>query len=331
MRSDVDAADRRPAELADALDAARGGDAAALGALVDRRHAVGAGAARRGGPPATSPDVPDRSANRSATLAPGALHADVASVDDVRRSIATYGCALLPGVVDPADARTLRGCVNRAFEAFAARDDPAWFRPFRAHTDDEGELRELRFRRAFNIEAGSMWAVDSPAALEAVLATFERAGLIELLTAFFGERPAISMNKCSLRRLAAGTPTGDWHQDGSFMGGEGIRSLNVWLALSDCGVDAPGMDLVPTRLPLAATGTEGANFPWTVAPAEVERAWGPVPIVRPAFRAGDALVFDHRFLHRTAGDPSMTSPRHAIEAWFFPPSDYPSAQVPIAV
>ena len=44
--------------------------------------------------------------------------------------------------------------------------------------------------------------------------------------------------------------------------------------------------------------------------------------MRPVFDAGDALIFDHLNLHRTAIDPGMTRDRHAIETWLFSPSTY---------
>ena len=46
--------------------------------------------------------------------------------------------------------------------------------------------------------------------------------------------------------------------------------------------------------------------------------------MRPVFEAGDALLFDHLFLHRTAVDPGMTRDRYAVEAWFLAPSTYGS-------
>jgi len=51
--------------------------------------------------------------------------------------------------------------------------------------------------------------------------------------------------------------------------------------------------------------------------------------VRPEFRPGDALLFDHMLLHRTAVDPDMSERRYAIEAWFTAPSAYPPGSVPI--
>ena len=51
--------------------------------------------------------------------------------------------------------------------------------------------------------------------------------------------------------------------------------------------------------------------------------------MRPVFGPGDALLFDHLFLHRTAISPTMTRPRHAMETWFFAPSTYPDGQIPL--
>ncbi|MDZ7732372.1 MAG: hypothetical protein U5R31_04010 [Acidimicrobiia bacterium] len=92
---------------------------------------------------------------------------------------------------------------------------------------------------------------------------------------------------------------------------------------------SPGLDLVPQRFPeVLETGTNGAQFDWSVGPGTVERV-ARHPVVRPEFRAGDALLFDELFLHRTGVSPGMTRPRYAIESWFFAPSTYPEAQIPI--
>ena len=106
------------------------------------------------------------------------------------------------------------------------------------------------------------------------------------------------------------------------MGGD-IRSLNVWLSLSHCGDDAPGLDVVgaPARPTSSPTGTDGAWLDWTVGPGMVEQV-APGAVVRPIFEPGDALIFDHMNLHRTAVDPGMTNDRYAIEAWFLAPSTY---------
>jgi hypothetical protein len=159
-----------------------------------------------------------------------------------------------------------------------------------------------------------------------LLETFESCGLSAVIREFFGEPPMLVTRKGTLRRIPHDQVTGGWHQDGGFMG-ENIRSLNVWIALSDCGVDAPGMDIVAKRLPgIVKTGSEFAK--WATNPkAAKEVAEGHT--MRPVFAAGDAIIFDHLCLHRTAGDPSMTNRRYAIETWLVAPSTYEEAGVPI--
>jgi hypothetical protein len=123
--------------------------------------------------------------------------------------------------------------------------------------------------------------------------------------------------------------SGAWHQDGKFLGQ--VRALNLWLALSDCGRDAPGLDLVPRRLDEhVAVNTDDAMMLNQVSQRTAEEAAGELPILRPIFRPGDALLFDDLFLHKTASDASMRRPRYAIESWFFAPSGFPADYVPLA-
>jgi hypothetical protein len=161
-----------------------------------------------------------------------------------------------------------------------------------------------------------------------LLDLLEETGLTDLVTAHLGERPALSANKCTLRRVPVESNT-EWHQDGAFLGAT-APTLNVWLSLSHCGVDAPGLDILPQRLDeVVATGTEGALFDWSVSPAVVADLATRTPCVRPRFQPGDALLFDQLLLHRTAVSPGMTRERHAIETWHFAPSRYPDGQIPI--
>ncbi len=177
-------------------------------------------------------------------------------------------------------------------------------------------------------------AIDSPPTLFDMTEAYGEVGLLRLVEEHLGERAAVSANKCALRCIVpnpSNIPGGGFHQDGAFLG-EGIRALNVWLALTDCGgdADAPGLDLVPNRVPeVMPTGTEGAIFPWSVSTAIVDEARGELPVVRPVFKAGDALLFDELLLHCTGLTLGMTQPRYAIECWFFAPSRYPPKHVPI--
>jgi len=75
----------------------------------------------------------------------------------------------------------------------------------------------------------------------------------------------------------------------------------------------------------------GESFEQAIDARLAEAAAGETPILRPIFEPGDALLFDHLFLHRTGTDPGMTETRYATETWFFAPSAYPDAteQVPL--
>ena len=151
-------------------------------------------------------------------------------------------------------------------------------------------------------------------------------------TEYLGERPALSVRKTSLRRIPYDLNTENgWHQDGAFLG-EGIRTMNFWIALTDCGVDAPSMDMVPNRLNyIVPTGTEGAQFDWSVSSKMIAEVCDGGQPTHLNFKAGDAIVFDEMNLHRTSTLPEMTKDRYAIEAWFFAPSCYPMDQLPLMV
>ena len=163
-------------------------------------------------------------------------------------------------------------------------------------------------------------------ALFAHLDGLQEAGMQRLLSEYFGERPAISVKKKTLRRTEPDAPAG-WHQDGAFLG-TNTRTLNIWLALSSCGVDAAGLDVFNRRFDDLVEIGGDEIFDWSVSDETASR-YGTENIVRPTFEAGDALLFDQMTLHRTGIDKTMTKTRYAIETWFFSPSTYPGDQIPI--
>lgn len=190
---------------------------------------------------------------------------------------------------------------------------------------------KLGVGRKFIADTGGVWAADSPRGLFDVMELYRELQLKNLLADYFGEAPCVSVKKWVLRRVDPIVGEADWHQDGAFMGRD-IRSMNLWIALSDCGGDSinPGIDIVPKRLEhIVQTGTDGARFDWTVGPQYVEKNFTDTPWVRPAFKAGDALFFDHMNLHRTAWSPTITGRRYAIECWFFAASVNATNQIPM--
>jgi hypothetical protein len=251
----------------------------------------------------------------------------------LRAGIEKTGCLLIPGVLERARCEQMIESIERAF---TARDealntaegtkDVAYYAPLAV----DKTKYELARRRKWLQSAGAIWTADSPRVTFELIDVFAESGLLETIGTYLGQRPAVSVNKWTLRKVLPGTD-GDWHQDGAFLGDD-IRAMNIWVALTDCGRDAPGMELVTQNLDhIVATGTEGARFDWSVSPREVETLLGGEAPLSPAFKAGDALLFDEMSLHQTAPSEGMPNNRYAIETWCFAPGAYPAKQVPLVL
>jgi hypothetical protein len=248
----------------------------------------------------------------------------------LRAGILRDGCLLVRGLIDRDEALRFAAQIDRSFaerERLDAGESPA-----------EGYYEEFQAQHPFEIaegariwvkEGGGVLAPDAPMLTFEMLEMFEAAGLLRLVGAYLGERPMISLQKTTLRK-AEPHVGGAWHQDGAFMGE--VRALNLWVALSRCGDEAPGLDIVPRRLDeFAATTTDEAVLSYQVSQSKAEEAAGDKKIIRPIFEPGDALFFDEMFLHATGSDPSMPKPRFAVESWFFGGSAFPQEYGPIAV
>ena len=254
---------------------------------------------------------------------------DELSVEAVRAGLGRHGCLHVQSMFDPEVVDELVAGIDRAIAAFDAglagappADTTPWYEPFVPRLPQQ-VLGRANWVRA----SGGVLTADSPRMLFRICELLESSGVGRLVTEYFGERPALSVTKNTLRRVSPQADT-NWHQDGAFLGAD-VRSLNMWVALTDCGVDAPGLDIVPARLDgVLSSGSGGATFDWSVG-HEVAAGSASVGVVRPPFRAGDVLFFDHLFLHRTAVEPTMTRDRHAIECWLFAPSAYPGGEIPL--
>jgi len=273
---------------------------------------------------------------------------DQLSVDLVRSAIETHGHLLVKGLLSASQIEAQIASIDETLAAARAWkpgkagsdvtrgsdvDRPIRFAPFvpSARFGLAG-VPAQRMRKRLS-GRGAVWMADAPAGLASYVELLEQVGLARLLGEYLGGPPEISVKKSIFRRVPAPSPMpGGWHQDGAFMG-TGMRTLNVWMALTSCSNGVPGMDIVPTRIGhVVPTGTPGAEFDWSVAPDRVEAVCGNgVEVVRPAFEAGDAVLFDEVMLHRTAGGPEMDQPRYAIESWFFAPGACPEDQIPFAL
>jgi hypothetical protein len=245
-----------------------------------------------------------------------------------------HGALLVRNLVPQQQLEQLRNDIEQAVEKRNRRvagetipsDDPYY-----CPSEFLNTHYKLGVGRKFIADTGGVWAADSPRGLFDVMELYRKLQLKNLLGEYFGEAPCVSVKKWVLRRVDPIAGEADWHQDGAFMGKD-VRSMNLWIALSDCGGDSinPGIDIVPNHFDhIVQTGTEGARFDWTVGPAYVEKNFTDTPWVRPAFKAGDALFFDHMNLHRTAWAPTITGRRYAIECWFFAASVNAANQIPM--
>ena len=247
----------------------------------------------------------------------------------LRAGILRDGCLLVRNLIDRDHALAFAAEIERAFAERDSFDDgrPAadgYYEEFTPHARFDPYLG-----RPWIKMGGGVYAADSPTLSFQMMDIFDGAQIPELVGGYLGETPLISVHKSTLRKADPSVP-GAWHQDGAFMGP--VRSLNLWLSLSRCGDEAPGLDVVPIRLDgYVTTKTEEATLDMQVSQSKAEAAAGERGVLRPIFEPGDALFFDELFLHQTGADPAMPKPRYALESWFFGGSKFPPAYAPIAV
>ena len=306
-----------------------GRDAESEVRLVNLRHAAGVQLLDDDGTDARFPEPSfDRLRNRNGELI--GITPEELTPEALRAGILRDGCLLVRGVLSRDEAGHLIEQINSAFDARAELRagrpaDAGYYREFPLEPRFAGE----EGGREWTAAGGGLWVADSPHLTFEMLECFDRAGLTGVITDYLGERPLISVQKCTLRKVNPDAGHG-WHQDGAFLGE--VRALNVWLALSRCGDESPGMDIVPKRLDhIVPTGTEGAVFEWSVSPEMAKEEAGEAGVLRPIFEPGDVLLFDELFLHSTAADARMKKSRMAIESWFFGASASPGQYAPLAV
>jgi ectoine hydroxylase-related dioxygenase (phytanoyl-CoA dioxygenase family) len=119
-----------------------------------------------------------------------------------------------------------------------------------------------------------------------------------------------------------------WHQDGAlgfdFLSHENssfppdaiLPMVTCWIALSPCGAEAPGLELVTQRL-------ETLLAPMDLADARVRTRFTPELFWQPVMEPGDALLFRGDILHRTYVTSAMTKDRTSIELRLFPADNLP--------
>jgi hypothetical protein len=281
------------------------------------------------GRPDWPPAIPDLFPDKGV---PDITAADL-STELLGSAILHHGAIIVRGLLAEPLMGELRAGADKAISLATrsrAGDETATCSPWYCHVPDS-ETFDLNVARAFaELDASAVLAGDSPILFEKIRERYEAMGVFRAVEGYLGERPMLSLAKTVLRRVPANNGS-EWHQDGAFLGAD-TRVVNLWLTLSDCGVDAPGLEIVAGRLErILPVGTGDAQFDWSVGPSVVAGEIDPALIQSPVFKAGDAMLFDHLFLHRTGVRPTMTKTRYAVEAWMFAPSTFPTENFALMV
>jgi Sulfotransferase domain len=247
----------------------------------------------------------------------------------IRSAIQHHGALIVRGLFSNERCTELRASIDHAWDAIDAwrrtkSFDPAWFDPMK--TDGYG-LNMIS--RTWGIENDVSYAADSPRLFFDLVETLHEAGVMDVVTDYFGESPVFSLPKTSHRRLRPDA-SGSWHQDAAVYGLT-TRALNLWIPISRCGDVAPGLEIWPGRLDHVLE-TVGTGVPeYETKASAVEALTSEAPSYRPVFEPGDGLLFDQMLLNTTSASPRFTEPQYGFECWFFARSTLPEAKLWIPI
>lgn len=250
------------------------------------------------------------------------IHVSKLTEEIMGGAIAHHGSLIVRDFFDADQVTRTTESINRSVDAALgggpgdSPGDDGYYEPTLGLDAGTGKLRDGA------IAHHGVWLGDSPRAAAQVLDDLDRTGVIEAIAGHFGERPVISLEKSTLRRVQPVARYAAWHQDGSFLG-DGARAFNVWVALTPCGGDrkVPGLQVVTGRVPqlLPLDGERRASIKGMEV--HLHAKWNGLALAVPTFEPGDAMLFDELMTHRTHLDDDVAEERLALECWFFAPSN----------
>jgi len=238
-------------------------------------------------------------------------------------AMSNHGTLVIKGGFNPSEVAALKQGV---IDARAARESDGGAGDGRRHYS---ALLSGQNQGRSHMIKDSVYLPEAPAMLTDFLSVLYDGKFKPLIRKYLLGAASFSVEK-SVLRIAEPDDSDKWdfawHQDGAFLG-ENIRSLNMWVALSDCGVDAPSLDIITNRYSeILPTGTDRAFDSWALGPelvaSEIEKNGYEHLIVE----AGDVVFFDHLNVHRTGMLKGMTQDRYAIECWFFSEFGFPEGK-----
>jgi len=123
----------------------------------------------------------------------------------LRAAILDSGCLLVRGLMDREEALRIADEIDHAFEVRLGLEP--------GESDPDGYYDELVPEPPLQIdqrdwiqEGGGVLAADSPHLLFDMFESFENAGLRDVLETYIGEKPAVSAQKCTLRKATPTSP-----------------------------------------------------------------------------------------------------------------------------
>jgi hypothetical protein len=232
-------------------------------------------------------------------------------------------CLLARGLFDQADVRRLREAAARTYGVYdrgvaAIKNGEGPPGDVNVITGDgfgNSRAQLAEFRRF-----GSLVLGFCPYAVGVVSTVLSKSPVKACVEAYFGQAIGLSLNSSSVRLSEVSNDVRRvFHQSGSFLGGVDAETISCWIALDECGVEAPGLEVFPHRIDeLLPVGGPGAVTSWEIAESKAYGRMGADRAWVPTFKAGDAFFFDHLHVHRAHLTKSMTSDSFAAECWMFP-------------
>lgn len=223
------------------------------------------------------------------------------SVEAVVASLGSHGVAKVAHVYDAAMVEAIGAAAKKIYRE---RDFAAAMGTLPEGLQDlHGNLR--------SIDIGDLSAPWGPAR-ELLVTPFVRA-VAERFMAKSVEVHQWSFARCA--RAKHNVLQLPFHQDTRIVG---APLVNVWIPLSACGVEIPGLEVVAQPLAdLEDTINEGENFyagiGVEIAADTVLAKFGAQALYHPPFAAGDALFFQGTTIHRTHVTPAMRRERISID------------------
>ncbi|MDX2103063.1 MAG: phytanoyl-CoA dioxygenase family protein [Alphaproteobacteria bacterium] len=250
------------------------------------------------------------------------FQASTARLDDMLEAMDKYGCLVIRNLMPRETALQLQDIVRRTYEDcdraladITAGKAPVSSEFFLATDFTKSDVGTPMFR-----EFGSILMMEAPAATNEFLYNLKKTRAIDLARRYLGSEPYVGVGKSSVRRSEISSKVKRvFHQDATFFGGIGTATINFWVALSDAGIDRPGVQILPHKLDRELVrGQAGTFVGWEIFEETIADLFGLDKLWAPAVEPGDAIVFDQMNVHRTYLTPGMTQDRFAVECWLFP-------------